>query len=54
VGGRRLKDLLSEFFGGSPQRLMAHLIKEGKVDEVELAEIREMLRSAERKAGGGS
>jgi predicted transcriptional regulator len=51
VGARRLKDLLGEFFGGSPQRLMAHLIKEGNVDEVELAEIRAMLESAERKAG---
>jgi len=49
VARRSLRQLLDDFFGGSPRRLMAHLIRQEKVDATELAEIRQLLRSARRK-----
>jgi predicted transcriptional regulator len=49
VARRSLRQLLDEFFGGSPRRLMAHLIQHEKVDETELAEIRKLFRAAEKK-----
>ncbi len=51
VAGRWLKGLMRDFFGGSPRRLMAHLIKEEKVDAAELAEIRKLLQSGSTKGG---
>jgi BlaI family penicillinase repressor len=51
VGGRRLQNLLRDFFGGSPRRLMAHLINEGSMSEAELAGIRKLLESVDRKEG---
>ena len=43
VAGRSLRRLMGEFFGGSPQRLMAHLIQEEKPDAAELEKIRKIL-----------
>lgn len=51
VARRSLRQLLDEFFDGSPHRLMACLIKEEAVDEAEMAEIRGLLESAERRGG---
>ncbi len=51
VAGRWLTGLMSDFFGGSARRLMAHLIEEEKVDEAELAEIRRLLQSSSTKGG---
>jgi len=51
VARRSLRQLLNEFFGGSPQRLMAHLIQEEKVDEMELAEIQKLFRTVKRRGG---
>ncbi len=51
VARRSLRQLLGDFFGGSPQRLMAHLIKEENVDDAELAEVKKLLRSTCK--GGG-
>ena len=51
VAHRSLKRLLGDFYGGSAQRLMAHLISEGSVDEAELAAIRKMLQSQSKGEG---
>jgi predicted transcriptional regulator len=51
VARRSLRQVLNEFFEGSPHRLMAHLIQEEKVDESEMAEIQKMFRIVKR--GGG-
>jgi predicted transcriptional regulator len=51
IGNSRLKRLLKEFFGGSPKRLMAHLLSEDGVDEKELEEIRALLEDSEGKEG---
>jgi predicted transcriptional regulator len=53
VARRSLRQLLDEFFGGSPRRLMAHLIQQERVDETELAEIRKLFRSAGKKGEKG-
>ena len=45
VASRSLRRLIGNFFGGSPQRLMAHLIRGEAVDERELNEIRKLLHS---------
>ena len=44
VARSSLSHLLGNFFGGSPRRLMAHLIREEALDEEELGEIRKLLR----------
>lgn len=44
VATRSLRQIMRDFFGGSPKRLLAHLISEENVDERELAELRKMLR----------
>lgn len=49
VATRTLRQLLHDFFGNSPQRLMAHLLHEEKVDQAELEEIRKMLRPGDAK-----
>jgi len=49
VARSSLRELLRDFFGSSPQRLMAHLIKEEKIGEEELNEIRAMLQSDSKK-----
>lgn len=51
IAGNSLKRLILDFFGGSPKRLMAHLLSQGKVDERELAEIRQMIRNSKTKGG---
>ena len=51
VGARSLRGLVRDFFGGSPRRLLAHLLRAGDVDEAELAEIRRMLRKSSPKEG---
>jgi BlaI family penicillinase repressor len=51
IAGKTLKSLILDFFGGSPKRLMAHLLKQEKVDERELAEIRKMIRNSKLKGG---
>jgi len=45
VARSSLTHLLGNFFGGSPHRLMAHLIREEELDEEELGEIRKLLRA---------
>jgi predicted transcriptional regulator len=45
VAARSLRQLLRDFFDGSPRRLMAHLVKQEAVDARELAEIRKILKS---------
>ncbi len=42
VADRRLKGVLADFFGGSPQRMVLHLLKEKSLDEKELQEIRQL------------
>lgn len=49
IASRSLRQLMGDFFGGSPQRLLAHLIKEEKVGEAELAELRSLLHDARKK-----
>ncbi len=49
IASRSLRQLMSAFFGGSPQRLLAHLIKEEKVGTAELAELRALLNDAAKK-----
>lgn len=49
VAGRSLKKILKDFFDGSPERLMAHVIKEEKMGVDELREIRTMLNRYEKK-----
>lgn len=51
VAGRWLSGLMRDFFGGSPRRLMAHLIQQNNVDETELDEIRRLLESGRGKGG---
>ena len=51
IAGNSLKRLILDFFGGSPQRLMAHLLSQEKVDKRELAEIRQMIRYSKTKGG---
>jgi predicted transcriptional regulator len=51
VARRSLRQLLDEFFGGSPQRLMAHLVQKEKVDETEMAEIQKLFRAVKRRGG---
>ena len=53
VAAKSVWKVLGDFFAGSPQRLMAHLIGEGRVDEAELEEIRRMLgRQTNAECGG--
>lgn len=51
VAHRSLRQLLDAFFGGSPRRLMAHLMREETMDEAELAEVRKLLRSRSTRGG---
>jgi BlaI family penicillinase repressor len=51
IAGNSLRRVLWNFFGGSPKRLMAYLLKEEKVDEREMAEIRQMLKTSNSKGG---
>ena len=44
VAGRSVRQLLRDFFQGSPKRLLAHLIAEETVDEAELEEIQRLLQ----------
>jgi BlaI family penicillinase repressor len=52
VAGRTLRQLIGKFFDGSPQRLMAHLVRECEVGEEEWRDIRDMIRQSEGKRGG--
>lgn len=49
VATRSLRQVMRDFFGGSPQLLLAHLLKEEKVSESELAELKAMLRDSKKK-----
>jgi predicted transcriptional regulator len=51
---RPLHSLISQFFGDSPQRLMAHLIKNEMVDAEELAELQKLLDDASQKKARNS
>jgi len=44
-----VRSLLQQFFDGSPRRLLAHLIRDEKLDEAELAELRRLLREAKKE-----
>lgn len=43
IGGRRLREVLAEFFDGSPRRLVAHLLDDETVDETERERLRRLL-----------
>lgn len=43
VARRALKHIVGAFFGGSPKHVVTCLLKESKISEEELAEIRKML-----------
>jgi BlaI family transcriptional regulator, penicillinase repressor len=49
VAGRTLRGLVASLFGGSPRRAIAHLLKDERLDETELQEIRRLL---DAKRGG--
>jgi len=51
VARRSLRELLDDFFGGSPKSLMAQLLKEESLDEAEMAEIRKMLWASKNRGG---
>ncbi len=44
-----LKQLLANFFDGSPQSLVVNLIENEELDEVEIKELRKLIRSATQK-----
>ena len=46
VATQSLGQLIRNFFGGSPERLMAHMIKSEQIDAQELAEIRKLFPPA--------
>jgi BlaI family penicillinase repressor len=52
VADRRLKDVLSSFFGGSPRHMVLHLLKNEAIDEVELQEIRKLFREEPGRTKG--
>jgi predicted transcriptional regulator len=43
VAGRTLGGLVASMFGGSPRQAIAHLLKDERLDESELKEIRRLL-----------
>jgi BlaI family transcriptional regulator, penicillinase repressor len=49
VAGRTLRGLVANLFGGSPRQAIAHLLKDERLDEAELKEIRRLL---DEKRGG--
>lgn len=49
VATRSLRKLMQDFFGNSPQRLLAHLMREETVSEAEMAELQNMLRTSKKK-----
>jgi predicted transcriptional regulator len=51
VARRSLRELLDDFFGGSPRSLMAQLMNEEAMDAAETAEIRKMLRASKKRGG---
>jgi len=52
VAGRSLRGLLERFFNGSPASLMAHLVKEGDLDDAEMKEIRRLLSNSTKEGDG--
>ncbi len=48
VAGFTVRQILSDFFQGSPKRLLAHLLAEETVDEAELEEIRRLLKRGKK------
>jgi predicted transcriptional regulator len=49
VAGRTLQGLVGSLFGGSPRQAIAHLLKDERLDQAELKEIRRLL---DEKRGG--
>ena len=49
VATRSLRQVMRNFFGNSPQRLLAHLMREEAVSQTELAELQAMLRANRKK-----
>jgi BlaI family transcriptional regulator, penicillinase repressor len=43
-GSRSLLDLMRNYFGGSPQRLVSHLVQQEQLDEAELAKLLDKLK----------
>jgi len=43
VAGRTLRGLVGSLFGGSPRQAIAHLLKDERLNEAELEEIRRLL-----------
>ena len=43
VAGRTLRGLVGSLFGGSPRQAIAHLLKDERLNETELKEIRRLL-----------
>ena len=48
VAARSIKDIVSRYFQNSTASLMAHLVREGDLDESEMKEIRRMLDKAKK------
>ena len=49
VGKRTLRDLVSGFFGGSPRQVFSYLIKEEKLSEEDLEELRRLIDERQGK-----
>ncbi|MEO6528741.1 MAG: BlaI/MecI/CopY family transcriptional regulator [Gemmatimonadaceae bacterium] len=51
AGASALGRLLDKIYGGSPIKLLAHLVQRNKLSEEELARMRELLKKAPPKKG---
>jgi predicted transcriptional regulator len=49
VVGRMVQDFVTRVFDGSAEPLLVHLVKSRKLDEAQLAEIEELVKSLRRK-----
>ena len=49
VGRRTLRELVSGFFGGSPQQIFSYLIKEEQLSEDDLEELRRLIEERQQK-----
>jgi predicted transcriptional regulator len=53
AGESALKRVLDKIYGGSPIKLLAHLMEQKKPSEKELAKMRELLKTGKREGGRG-
>lgn len=52
VARRSVRQLIAQFFGGSPSQAVAYLIKNEKIDDAEIEEIQRMLESLKKERKG--